>query len=96
MADNIAITAGSGYTNGTYYDVVLTGGTGQGAKATIVVSGGVVSSVTLTNNGVQYAVNDALSVSPSNVGGTGAGFSVPVSALSNSAGRTWLVSRPSS
>lgn len=85
-----AITAGSGYTNGTYYDVVLTGGTGQGAKATIVVSGGVVSSVTLTNNGVQYAVNDTLSVSPSNVGGTGAGFSVPVSALSNSAGRTWL------
>ena len=34
------IVPGAGYTNGTYNDVALTGGTGTGAKANIVVAGG--------------------------------------------------------
>jgi hypothetical protein len=85
-----AITAGSAYTNGTYFGVPLTGGLGSGATARIVVSGGAVTSVTLQNPGVFYAVGNTLSVAASTVGGTGAGFSIPVSAVANAAGTTWL------
>lgn len=84
------ITAGSAYTNGTYFGVPLTGGSGSGATARIVVSGGAVTSVTLQNPGVFYAVGDTLSVAASNVGGTGSGFSIPVSTVTNAAGTTWL------
>lgn len=85
-----AITAGSAYTNGTYFGVPLTGGSGSGATARIVVSGGAVTSVTLQNPGVFYAVGDTLSVAASSVGGTGSGFSIPVSTVTNAAGTTWL------
>jgi hypothetical protein len=54
------LTAGSGYTNGTYTDVALTGGTGTGARATIIVSGGAVTSVTITAPGTGYTVADVL------------------------------------
>jgi hypothetical protein len=61
--DLFTFTAGSGYTNGTYLNQALTGGSGTGATATIVVSGGVVTSVTITGYGVDYEVNDVLSAS---------------------------------
>lgn len=76
-----AITAGTLYTNGTYTGVPLTGGTGSGAQATIVVSGGGVTAVTLTKQGTGYTVNDALSAAAANIGGTGSGFSIPVSSI---------------
>ena len=85
-----SITAGSAYTNGTYFGVPLTGGSGSGATARIVVSGTQVTSVTLQNPGVFYAVGNTLSVAASTVGGTGAGFSIPVNAVANAAGTTWL------
>lgn len=85
-----AITAGSAYTNGTYFGVALTGGSGSGATARIVVSGGAVTSVTLENPGVFYAVGNTLSCAASSVGGTGSGFSIPVSTVTNAAGTTWL------
>lgn len=85
-----SITAGSSYTNGTYFGVSLTGGSGSGATAKIVVSGGAVTSVTLQNPGVFYAVGNTLSVAASSVGGTGAGFSIPVSTVTNANGTTWL------
>jgi hypothetical protein len=85
-----AITGGSFYTNGTYFNVPLTGGAGSSATATIVVSGNSVSSVTLTNGGSYYSVGDTLSCLPSNIGGTGSGFSVLVNTVSNADGRTWL------
>ena len=66
--------AGSGYTNGTYLAVPLTGGTGTSAQATIVVAGGVVTSVTITAAGSGYSVGDILSVAAASVGGTGSGF----------------------
>ena len=59
-ANLFTLTAGSGYTNGTYTDVALTGGTGTGAKATIIVSGGAVTSVTITAPGTGYTVADVL------------------------------------
>jgi hypothetical protein len=85
-----AITAGSLYTNGTYNGVALTGGSGSGATARIVVSGGAVTSVTIQNPGVFYAVGNTLSCDASSIGGTGSGFSISVSAVTNASGVTWL------
>jgi hypothetical protein len=60
----ITITnGGSAYTNGTYTSQALTGGTGTGAAATIVVAGGVVTAVTITAHGINYLVNDVLTAS---------------------------------
>jgi hypothetical protein len=53
--------AGSAYTNGTYTSINLTGGSGTGAKATITVAGGVVTSVVITTRGSGYAVGNTLS-----------------------------------
>jgi len=76
-----AITAGSGYVNATYTNVTLTGGSGLGAKATIVVAGGVVTTVTLTSNGASYVVGNVLSATAASLGGSGAGFAIPVTAI---------------
>jgi hypothetical protein len=75
------LTGGSLYTNGTYTAVSLTGGSGTGAKATIVVSGAAVSSVTITTEGNGYAAGDTLSALASAIGGTGSGFSVKVATV---------------
>jgi hypothetical protein len=85
-----AITGGSAYTTGTYFNVPLTGGSGSGALATITVAGGAVTAVTITNGGTFYVVGNTLSAAASNIGGTGTSFSIPVSAVSNSAGTSWL------
>ena len=85
-----AITGGSAYTAGTYFDVPLTGGSGSGALATITVAGGAVTAVTITNGGLQYGVANALSAAATNIGGTGSGFSVPVASVTNSTGTSWL------
>jgi hypothetical protein len=76
-----AITGGSGYVNGSYVNVTLTGGSGSGAKATIGVSGTAVTTVTITARGAGYAIGDVLSATAASLGGTGAGFSVPVTAI---------------
>ena len=78
------ITAGTGYTNGTYTAVPLTGGTGTGAQATIVVAGNIVTTVTLTADGNYYNVGDVLSASAASIGGTGSGFSIPVATTNGS------------
>lgn len=76
------LSAGSGYTNGTYTNVPLTGGLGTGALATIVVAGGVVSALpTITYEGRDYAPSDVLSAAAASIGGTGSGFSVHVAAV---------------
>lgn len=77
-----AITGGTGYVNGTYTNVPLTGGTGTGATADIVVSGGVVTSVTKRVSGQNYTAGDSLSAATANLGGgTGTGFSVLVATV---------------
>jgi hypothetical protein len=76
-----AITGGSGYVNGSYTNVTLTGGAGSGAKATIGVSGTAVTTVTITARGAGYLVGDVLSATAASLGGTGAGFSIPVTAI---------------
>ena len=57
------LNSGADYTAGTYNNVPLTGGTGTGATATIVVSGsGLVSSVTIQAKGSGYSKADYLGV----------------------------------
>jgi hypothetical protein len=85
-----AITGGSAYTAGTYFDVPLTGGTGSGALATITVAGGAVTAVTITDGGLQYAAGGSLSALTANIGGTGSGFSVVIGTVTNSGGTSWL------
>jgi hypothetical protein len=84
------VTPGGSLTAGTYYDVPLTGGSGSGALATIVVSGGYVSTVTITQGGSSYVVGDAISAAVTNIGGTGTTFTGTVYSVSNSTGQTWL------
>lgn len=79
-ANLFTLSAGSGYTNGTYSDVALTGGTGSGAKATIVVSGGVVTSVTITANGSGYTIGDELTYA---LPGGGTNFKITLTHLMN-------------
>jgi hypothetical protein len=78
--------AGSGYTNGTYYNVSLNGGTGNSATATIVVSGGIVTAVTLIGRGCYYAVGDLLTAT---VDG-GLGLQIQVTSITNVNGETWV------
>jgi len=74
------LARGSGYTPGTYTDVELSGGSGTGARGTVVVGGdGKVQTVTLTSNGHGYQASDSLTASSANLGGSGSGFEVEVS-----------------
>ena len=79
-------TGGSGYTDGSYTNVPLTGGTGGGAIANITVSGGAVTSVAIISNASSWArtgykTGDVLSASAADIGGTGSGFTYTVSAV---------------
>ena len=76
-----AITGGTLYTDGTYNNVPLTGGSGLDATADITVSGGAVTAVTWVDGGAAYSVGDSLSADSADIGGTGSGFSVLVSAV---------------
>jgi hypothetical protein len=71
---------GEGYSDGTYTNVPLykITGSGTGAKATVVVSGGVISgNPTITTAGNGYVIGDVLGVTTSNViKGTNAQISV--------------------
>ena len=88
---NATFSGGSLYSAGLYQNVPLTGGSGSGATADILINGsGVVSSVTLQNGGSFYQASDVLSVSASSVGGTGSGFSVGIAQLNNPSGQSWL------
>jgi len=72
---------GTGYINGSYNNVPLTGGTGTGALANISVVGGVVTSVTLQSGGTGYSAGNTLSASNTNLGGSGSGLSITISKL---------------
>lgn len=80
-----AVTGGTLYTNGTYTNVPLTASNGTGAascKATIVVAGGAVTTVTITNKGNGYVASGTLSCANTFIGNTGSGWSVPLSTTS--------------
>jgi hypothetical protein len=80
-------SGGAGYTNGTFQNVALTGGSGSGATADIVVTGGVAGVCNIKFGGQFYVVGDVLSCA--SIGG-GAGFAVNVVSVSNASGTSWL------
>lgn len=82
--------AGSGYTAGTYLNVALTGGSGTGATANVVVAAGgtVVTSVTLVNGGTGFVVGETMSASTPATSSTV--FTIPISTVGNALGTTWL------
>jgi hypothetical protein len=84
------ITPGLGYTDGIYEGVNLTGGEGSNGTATITVSGGAVTAITLVNPGYLYNIGDVVSASVASIGGTGSGFSVPINNVQNPSGTSWL------
>jgi hypothetical protein len=53
-------TTGSGYTDGNYSSIVLTGGTGSGATADFTVVGGTITSINIDNPGFGFTAGDVL------------------------------------
>jgi hypothetical protein len=84
------VTSTSGYANGLYSNVAMSGGSGFGATANVVVSGGLVTSVTVCHAGNFYAVGDVLSISVSLVGGNGTDIQYTVTIVDNPNGTSWL------
>lgn len=82
MGANITISTGS---SGRY---------GYGAKASVVVSSGSVSSFTITNPGYDYKSTDTVSVARNNVGGTGSGFvyTINTASVGNGSGFLYTIS----
>jgi hypothetical protein len=73
-----SLVGGTGYTNGSYTAVALTGGSGFSATANITVAGGIVTACTLVGGGVSYVVGNFLSCASI---GAGTNFRVTVSAI---------------
>ena len=72
---------GSGYVEGTYSNVPLTGGTSTGLLANITVNaGGAVDTVAIVNTSTleNYSIGDVLSASNADLGGTGSGLTITV------------------
>jgi hypothetical protein len=74
------LVGGSGYADNTYPGVAITGGSGGGATADIVVSGGTVTSVTIVNPGSGYLPGDTIAVDDADIGG-GTGFSIDIDTI---------------
>jgi hypothetical protein len=74
-----SFVGGTLYTDGTYLAQPLTGGAGTGATADLVVTGGIVTSVTIVNRGSGYVVGNTLSAALP----VGSGFLLTVNTLMN-------------
>jgi hypothetical protein len=68
----------------------MTGGSGSGATANVLVSGGLVTSVEINNAGSFYAIGDALSIAVSLIGGNGTDILYTVTQVDNASGTSWL------
>jgi len=87
-----ALDGGSGYTNGTYYNVKLFNNgtsTWDGATAKVVVSGGSISAVDIIAGGSGYTAGEELDFDTTNIGGgTGAGVTITSAGISTVIGNT--------
>jgi hypothetical protein len=68
----------------------MTGGSGSGATANVLVSGGLVTSVEINDAGNFYAIGDVLSIPISYVGGNGTDIGYTVTQVDNASGTSWL------
>jgi len=80
-------SGGTGYTDGIYQGVPLTGGSGSGATADITVVGGIANSCNIKFGGQFYVAGNVLSCASL---GAGSGFAVNVVSVSNTTGTSWL------
>jgi hypothetical protein len=62
------IVGGTLYTNGTYPNVPLFGGSGTGLVGTFTVAGGSVSAVAITSGGANFRIGDVMSCLPKYIG----------------------------
>ena len=86
-----SLVGGTGYMDGIYEGVELTGGSGRAAEGAITISGGSITSVRIGAGGYFYAVGDVLSAAVTSIGGIGDGnFSITVSDINNPDGTSWL------
>lgn len=99
VSPNIEVTdGGSGYTSGAAASI--TGGSGSGAAADVIIVGGVVTGLTLINAGTGYKAGDVLTVTISPFSGLGSGatasahvwpfLGVTASTIAIFSGRVWL------
>ena len=66
--DIIIANGGGGFTNGQFFDIPLSGGTGTGLKANFVVSGGAVTELTVTDGGVGFNADFSIVNPPVQIG----------------------------
>ena len=68
--DDVIISAGgSGFTNGQYFDVGLSGGTGTGLRCNIIVANNAVTEITVTDGGTGYNADFSITNPPPEIGG---------------------------
>ena len=84
--DVIIANAGSGYTNGQYFDVSLTGGSGTGLKANFVVTGNAITEITVTDGGTGYSSDFTITTAP---GALGAGSNLVLEAKVSTVNRQY-------
>jgi hypothetical protein len=63
LLDSIGTNTATDCSDGTHHNVYLSGGSGSGARATVIAASSVVSSITVTSTGSGYAVGDELTLS---------------------------------
>ena len=79
-------SGGSGYADGVYNGVALTGGSGNSASADITVTGGV-AAVVLVDGGVDYVALETLSADDADLGGQGgAGLVITIDTVDENSG----------
>jgi hypothetical protein len=69
FVDTIVISnGGTGFTNGQYFDLDLVGGTGTGLKCNLVITGGAISELTVTDGGSGFDADFNISQAPTEIG----------------------------
>lgn len=88
---NVITTAGSNYPDGTYTNIPLTGGSGKFAQATITVTVGAVTALTITSRGIGYTIGNTLSFNATSIGGNTNGIATfgAITAGSNYTNGVW-------
>lgn len=82
------VSGGSGYTDGDYTNVALTGGSGSNATADITISGGTATAATINAPGLGYTSGNSLSAAAADLGGSGSGLSISVDTVADGDGGT--------
>jgi hypothetical protein len=86
-----SLIGGAGYSNGSFTNQPLSGGTGTSATANFIVSAGSVVNIAIVNPGVGFTVGDVLT-STSGVLGPGGGFSITVTSVFTGATGPYTIS----